>query len=104
MLAFGAMPALAVNPLVQVICVALTAYSFILLALVVVSFLQLVGVRLPSSGPGRAALDFLDAVTRPVLEPLRRIVPPVGAGGIGIDLSVAVAFVILWVLRTAICN
>jgi YggT family protein len=95
---------LAVNPFVHVLCLALTAYSFILLALVVVSFLQLVGVRLPSSGPGRAALDLLDDITRPVLEPLRRIVPPVCAGGIGIDLSIVVAFVILWVLRTAICN
>jgi YggT family protein len=98
------MSLLALNPFVNVLCIALTIYSFVLLALVVVSFLQLFGVRLPSSGPGRAAIDLLDDVTRPVLEPLRRIVPPVGAGGIGLDLSVAVAFVILWVLRTAICN
>jgi YggT family protein len=86
------------------LCAALTAYSFILLALVVISFLQLVGVRLPSSGPGRAALDLLDDVTRPVLAPLRRIVPPIGAGGVGIDLSIAVAFVILWVLRSVVCS
>ena len=86
------------------LCGALTAYSFILLALVVISFLQLVGVRLPSSGPGRAALDLLDDVTRPVLAPLRRIVPPIGAGGVGIDLSIAVAFVILWVLRSVVCS
>jgi YggT family protein len=89
---------------VRLLCFALTAYSFVLLALVIVSFLQLAGVRLPSSGPGRAAVDLLDDVTRPVLDPLRRIVPPVGAGGIGLDLSVAVAFVILWVLRAAICS
>jgi YggT family protein len=86
------------------LCAVLTAYSFILLALVVISFLQLVGVRLPSSGPGRAALDLLDDVTRPVLAPLRRIVPPIGAGGVGIDLSIAVAFVILWVLRSVVCS
>ena len=86
------------------LCAVLTAYSFILLAFVVISFLQLVGVRLPSSGPGRAALDLLDDVTRPVLAPLRRIVPPIGAGGVGIDLSIAVAFVILWVLRSVVCS
>jgi uncharacterized protein YggT (Ycf19 family) len=39
-----------------------------------------------------------------VLEPLRRLIPPVRAGGVGIDLSLAVAFVILWVLRGAICS
>ena len=86
------------------LCYALTAYSIVLLALVVTSFLQLFGVRMPSSGPGRAALDLLDDLTRPVLEPLRRIVPPIGAGGVGIDLSVAVAFVILFVLRSVVCS
>ena len=90
--------------LATLLCAVLTAYSFILLAFVVISFLQLVGVRLPSSGPGRAALDLLDDVTRPVLTPLRRIVPPIGAGGVGIDLSIAVAFVILWVLRSVVCS
>jgi YggT family protein len=98
------MVAAAANPFLRLLCYALTAYSVILLALVVTSFLQLVGVRMPSSGPGRAALDLLDDVTRPVLDPLRRIVPPIGAGGVGIDLSVAVAFVILWVLRSIVCS
>jgi YggT family protein len=95
---------LATNPFLRLLCLLLTVYSVILLALVVTSFLQLVGVRMPSSGPGRAALDLLDDLTRPVLEPLRRIVPPIGAGGVGIDLSVAIAFVILWVLRSVVCN
>jgi YggT family protein len=95
---------LATNPFLRLLCLLLTVYSVILLALVVTSFLQLVGVRMPSSGPGRAALDLLDDLTRPVLEPLRRIVPPIGAGGVGIDLSVAIAFVILWVLRNVVCN
>ena len=98
------MMVLATNPFMRLLCYALTAYSVVLLALVVTSFLQLVGVRMPSSGPGRAALDLLDDVTRPVLEPLRRIVPPIGAGGVGIDLSIAVAFVILWVLRGVVCS
>jgi YggT family protein len=98
------MSVLATNVFLSVLCFALTFYSIILLALVVTSFLQLVGVRMPSSGPGRAALDLLDDLTRPVLEPLRRIVPPIGAGGVGIDLSVALAFVILWVLRSVVCS
>jgi YggT family protein len=98
------MSVLATNPFLRLLCIALTAYSVILLVLVITSFLQLVGVRMPSSGPGRSALDLLDDVTRPVLEPLRRIVPPIGAGGVGIDLSVALAFVILFVLRSVVCS
>ena len=74
---------LATNPFLRLLCLLLTVYSVILLALVVTS---------------------LDDLTRPVLEPLRRIVPPIGAGGVGIDLSVAIAFVILWVLRNVVCS
>jgi YggT family protein len=32
----------------------------------------------------------LDLVTEPVLRPIRRVLPPVRAGGMGIDLSVLV--------------
>jgi len=36
----------------------------------------------------------LDAVTEPVLRPNRRILPPVRAGGMGIDLSILVVVVV----------
>lgn len=97
------MSVLADSPFLRLLCDALLVYLLILFAVFITSFLQMAGVRLPSSGPGRAALDLLDDVTRPVLEPLRRVVPPVRAGGIGIDLSLTIAFVILLVLRSAIC-
>ena len=42
----------------------------------------------------------LDAVTEPVLRPVRRILPPIRAGGMGIDLSIIivilVAEIIVW--------
>jgi YggT family protein len=41
----------------------------------------------------------LDRLTEPVLAPLRRILPPVRAGGMAIDLSIIVAIVaieIIW--------
>jgi YggT family protein len=47
-------------------------------------------------------LDVLDDVTEPVLRPLRALIPPIRAGGMGLDLSIIVAFVILAVLRTAL--
>ena len=36
----------------------------------------------------------LDSITEPVLRPIRRILPPVRAGGMGIDLSIIVVVVV----------
>ena len=36
----------------------------------------------------------LDAVTEPVLRPIRRILPPVRAGGMAIDLSIIIVVVV----------
>jgi YggT family protein len=82
------------------ICLALTVFWLVLLARVVLSWLQLAGVRPPVGGPLRSAYDLLFDVTEPVLRPLRRIVPAAGM----FDLSVVVAFIIIFVLQTAICR
>ncbi len=36
----------------------------------------------------------LDAITEPVLRPVRRILPPIRAGGMGIDLSILVVVLV----------
>jgi YggT family protein len=90
----------ATNAVLNVICFALTVFWIVLLARVVVSWLEVFGIRPPVAGPLRAAYDLLFDVTEPVLRPLRRIVPPAGM----FDLSVIVAFVIILVLQSAICR
>jgi YggT family protein len=92
----------ATNALVEVLCVLLTVYWFVLLARVLFSWAELLGFRRPYSGPFRTVLDLLDTLTEPVLRPLRSLVPPVRAGGVGLDLSILIAFVILTVLRFAL--
>jgi YggT family protein len=82
------------------ICLVLTIFWVILLLRVALSWLQLAGVRPPTGGPLRVGYDLLFDVTEPVLRPLRRIVPPAGM----FDLSVVVAFVIIFVLQTALCS
>jgi YggT family protein len=89
----------ATNPFLRVLCVALTVLEIVLLIRVVVSWLEVFGIRPPITGPLRSAYDLLHDVTEPVLRPLRRIVPPAGM----FDLSVVVAFVIILVLQNAIC-
>jgi len=87
------------NPFLNLICIAITVFWIVLLIRVVVSWLEVFGVRPPITGPLRSAYDLLFDVTEPVLRPLRRIIPPAGM----FDLSVVVAFVIILVLRAAIC-
>ena len=90
------------SALMDVVCVVLTAYTIILFVRVLVSWAFLFGFRPPYSGPLRTVLDLLDDVTEPVLRPLRALIPPIRAGGVGLDLSIIIAFVILAVLRTAL--
>jgi YggT family protein len=89
----------AANPFLRLICFALSAYSIILLVRVIVSWIELAGVRPPATGPLRTLFEILFDITEPVLRLLRRVVPAAGH----LDLSVIVAFVIIFVLQNAIC-
>ena len=89
------------NAVISILCIVLNIYTIILFIRVVVSWAYLFGFRPPYTGPVRTVLDLLEDVTEPVLKPLRAVIPPVRAGGMGLDLSMIVAFVILFVLRQA---
>jgi len=51
----------------------------------------------PGSGLERV-VRVLDAVTEPVLRPIRRILPPIGVGGMGIDLSILIVVLLAQVV------
>ena len=88
--------------MLDILCVILTIYTIILFVRVLVSWAYLFGFRPPIAGPLRTIIDLLEDVTEPVLRPLRALIPPIRAGGVGLDLSIIIAFVILAVLRTAL--
>jgi YggT family protein len=90
----------AVSPVERLLCLALTVFWIVLLVRVIISWVELAGVRPPATGPLRSAYELLFDVTEPVLRPLRKIVPPAGM----FDLSILIAFVIIFVLRVAICG
>ena len=71
----------AANPFLRLVCLALTIYWIILLARVIVSWIELAGARAPVTGPLRTVFELLFDVTEPVLAPIRRIVPPGGTAG-----------------------
>ena len=87
----------------RIICDALTIYWLILLAYVVLGWLQVAGLRRPYDGPGKVAFDVLDRLVLPVVRPLDRMIPPARIGGTGISWGVLIAFVIVVVLQQAFC-
>jgi YggT family protein len=83
----------------QLICLVTFVFMIVLFVRVILSWFQFAGWRPPYAGPLRAGYDLVIDVTEPPLRLLRKIVPPAGV----IDLSVLVALVVLFVLRTVFC-
>ncbi len=85
--------------MIQVLlCRLLQAYLIIMFARIILSWFPI------NPGSGMATVyGFLYSVTEPVLGPIRRVIPPIGAGGMGLDLSPLVVFFAITILRNAIC-
>ncbi|HMD45676.1 MAG TPA: YggT family protein [Acidimicrobiales bacterium] len=68
--------------------------------LIVRALLSWVPVQ-PDSGFAKVVAG-LDRITEPVLRPVRRILPPIRAGGMGIDLSVLIVVIVVQVVLVPI--
>jgi YggT family protein len=73
----------------ELLATILRIYSFVLLARALVSWI-------PNLDHSHPAVQILYRVTEPVLEPIRRLVPPIG--GV-MDISMIIAFFALIVLE-----
>jgi YggT family protein len=77
----------------HIIILVIEAYVIVLVARALLSW---VPVR-PGS-PVTGITRVLDKITEPVLRPVRRILPPIRAGGMGIDLSIIIVIVVAEIL------
>jgi YggT family protein len=81
-----------------IICVALQLYVILLFARVILSWFPI--------SPGSAMQgisDVLVTLTEPVLGPLRRAIPPVRLGAMGLDLSPLIALFGVQIIQRIIC-
>jgi YggT family protein len=73
----------------------LLAFFLALVARFVLSLIVMFAPQWHPKGPLLLLFELIYSVTDPVLRPLRRILPPIGAGGIRIDLSMLMLFVLV---------
>jgi YggT family protein len=73
-------------------------YIILILIRVLISWIP----RMPYNPALRAALDFVSETTDPYLNLFRRVIPPIGGGGFGLDLSPMIGIVVLYILRTLV--
>lgn len=91
------MVALGVVSGVQVIRYVLQAYVVVLFLRAIISWFPM-----QAGSPLLTVCRVLDRLTEPVLAPIRRILPPVRAGGMAIDLSIIIAIVAVEIIASLI--
>lgn len=79
------------NPFINLIGTCLSIYSFLLLVYVIMHFLFLFKIINPYSDFVQTVHRFLIKIFEPVLEKMRKYIPPVG----GVDLAVLVLFLLI---------
>ena len=82
----------------QVVCLVLRLYLIAVFARIILSWFPV--------NPGSAMaqiFSFLYSITEPVLGPIRRAIPPIGMGGMGLDLSPIIVILGVQVLSGILC-
>jgi YggT family protein len=82
---------------VELLCGIAQLYLLVLFARIILSWF-------PISPDGALAtvFSFLYAVTEPLLGPVRRMLPPVGMGGMGLDLSPIIVIIGFSIFTSAV--
>jgi YggT family protein len=75
-----------------------------LFELVVFARILLDWIQLPYGHPVAKLRDGLSVVVDPVLRPIRKVIPPLRLGGVGLDLSPLVLLVALSLLQGIVCR
>ena len=80
--------------IITIILLLLRLYSFVLLARALISWI-------PNLDPYNPAVQILYQVTEPVLEPIRKLIPPIGGT---LDISIIVAFFAIFLLSEVLTS
>jgi YggT family protein len=86
----------------SVLSMLLFAFLLLLIARLVMEYVFLFARSFRPSGFFAVILEAVYSVTDPPLQALRRVIPPLRIGGISLDLSFIVLFLLVQVLRSLV--
>lgn len=81
-----------------ILCLAISLYTWVLLARVILSWFPQVPDGL------RPVVGAIYSVTEPAVKIFRPLVPPLQMGNVALDLSIIILFVALRILERVVCN
>lgn len=91
-----------VNALGSILLVAVSLYSWILLARIVIEMIQSFSRQFNPPRWFMMVAEVLFVITDPPVKALRKVIPPLQLGGIALDVSIIVLFLLLAVLSQLI--
>ena len=80
-----------------------TVFLILIIARIVLSWIQMFR-PIPYNVPLRATVGFVEESVDPYLNVFRRIIPPLGGPGMGIDLSPMLGIILLLILQSLVVN
>jgi YggT family protein len=88
------------DPLIQVVVIALDLYIWAIIISAIMSWLVHFGVVNPSNQFIRMIGEFLWRITEPALRPLRRLIPNLG----GIDVTPVILILLIFFIQRVLIN
>ncbi|HJM35910.1 MAG TPA: YggT family protein [Acidimicrobiales bacterium] len=84
--------------MIEILCYLLGLYALVLIIRVVLSWFPI-----NPNGMGATVAGFIYLMTDPVLVPLRRVMPALRIGSVGLDLAPMALFFLITLTRSLIC-
>jgi len=84
--------------MIEILCYLLGLYALVLIIRVVLSWFPI-----NPNGMGATVAGFIYLMTDPVLVPLRRVMPALRIGSVGLDLAPMALFFLITLARSLIC-
>jgi YggT family protein len=75
-----------------------TVFMILIITRIVLSWIQMFR-PIPYNMPLRATIGFVEESVDPYLNVFRRLIPPIGGGGMGIDLSPMIGIILLIIVQ-----
>lgn len=80
-----------------------TVFLILIITRIVLSWIQMFR-PIPYNVPLRATIGFVEESVDPYLNVFRRLIPPLGGGGMGIDLSPMIGIILLLITQGIVVN